>query len=108
MVAADDNKSTKTSSSKISSMTGASGDVGKMFTSINKMFKTMGKAMSQVSEEIVAFGEEDSIGAQSHALVCMNSYHTNLQGCYAFANCTAIMRECLLLDNQSLVHVFCN
>jgi len=46
MVAADDNKSTKTSSSKISSMTGASGDVGKMFTSINKTFKTMGKAMS--------------------------------------------------------------
>ena len=43
MVAADDDKSTKTSSSKISSMMGASGDVGKMFTSINKMFKTMGK-----------------------------------------------------------------
>ena len=93
MVAADDNKSTKTSSSKISSMTGASGDVGKMLTSINKTFKTMGKAMSQVSEEIGAFGEEDSIGAQSHALVCMNSYHTNLQGCYAFANGTAIMRN---------------
>ena len=68
----------------------------------------MGKAMSQVSEEIGAFGEEDSIGAQSHALVCMNSYHTNSQGCYAFANGTAIMRECLLLDNQSSVHVFCN
>ena len=64
--------------------------------------------MSQVSEEIGAFGEEDSIGAQSHALVCMNSYHTNLQGCYAFANGTAIKRECLLLDNQSSVHVFCN
>jgi hypothetical protein len=52
MVAADDDKSTKSSSSKISSLTGASGDVGKMFTSINKTFKTMGKAMSQVSEEI--------------------------------------------------------
>jgi len=108
MVVADDNKSTKTSSSKISSMTGASGDVGKMLTSINKTFKTMGKAMSQVSEEIGAFGEEDTIGAQSHALVCMNSYHANSQGCYVFANGTAIMRECLLLDNQSSVHVFCN
>ena len=108
MVAADDDKSTKTSSSKISSMTGASGEVSKMFTSINKTFKTMGKAMSQVSEDFGAFGEENSIGAQSHALVCMNSYHTNSQGCYAFANGTAIMRECLFLDNQSLVHVFCN
>jgi hypothetical protein len=80
---------------------GSKADVGKMFTSINKTFKTMGKAMSQVSEEIGAFGDEDSIGAQSHALVEKKS-------CYAFANSTAIMRECLLLDNQSLVHVFCN
>ena len=50
---------------RFSTMTGSSGDVGKMFTSINKMFKTMGKAMSQVSEEIKAFNDKDSIGAQS-------------------------------------------
>ena len=86
MVAADDDKSTKSSSSKMSSITGASGDVGKMMTSINKTFKTMWKAMSQISEEIGNFGDEDSIGAQSHALVCST-------GCYAFANGTAVMRN---------------
>ncbi len=61
----------------------------------------MDKAMNQVSEEIGAFADDDSIGAQSHALVDWNSS-------YAFAIGTATMRECLLLDNQSLVHVFCN
>ncbi len=80
---------------------GSTADVGKMFNSINKTFKTMGKAMSQVSEEIGAFDDDDSIGAQSHALVDWNSS-------YAFAIGTATMRECLLLNNQSLVHVFCN
>jgi hypothetical protein len=72
-----------------------------MFDSINKTFNTMGKAMSQVSKEIGTFDDNDSIGAQSHALVDWNSS-------YAFAIGTARMRECLLLDNQSLVHVFCN
>jgi hypothetical protein len=43
--------------------------MGKIFSSINNTFKTMGRAMSQVSEEIAAYGNEDSIGAQSHALV---------------------------------------
>jgi hypothetical protein len=102
MIAADDDKSTISTASKISTLTkGSTADVGKMFTLINKTFKTMGKAMSQVSEEIGAFADDDSIGAQSHALVDWNSS-------YAFAIGTATMRECLLLDNQSLVHVFCN
>ena len=57
--------------------------------------------MSQVSKEIGAFADDDSIGVQSHALVDWDSSH-------AFAIGTATMRECLLLDNQSLVHVFCN
>ena len=43
--------------------------MGKMCLSINNTFKTMGKAMSQVSKEIAAYGNEDSIGAQTHALV---------------------------------------
>ncbi len=57
--------------------------------------------MSQVSEEIGAFADDGSIGAQSHALVDRDSI-------YAFAIGTSMMRECLILDNQSLVHVFCN
>jgi hypothetical protein len=98
IVAADDDKSTKSLASKVSSLTGSKVDVGKMFTSINKTFKTMGKAMSQVSEEIGAFADDGSIGAQSHALVDRDSI-------YAFAIRTSMMRECLLLNNQSLVHV---
>ncbi len=102
MIAADDNKSTQSTASKISTSTkGSTADVGKMFTLINKTFKTMGKSRSQVSKEIGAFADNDSIGAQSHALVDQNSS-------YAFAIGTAKMRECLLLNNQSLVHVFCN
>jgi hypothetical protein len=102
MIAADKDKSTKSTASKISTLTkGSTADVGKMFTLINKTFKTMGKAMSQVSKEIGAFADNDSIGAQSHALIDWNSS-------YAFTVGTATMVECLLLDNQSLVHVFCN
>ena len=65
MVPADnDKKSTKSSSSKNSSLSSKSKSLhmGNMFTSINNTFKTMGKATSQVSEEIGAFGDEDSIG----------------------------------------------
>ena len=72
MVPADeDTKYTKSLSTKGSSSSSKSNstDMGKMFSSINKTFKTMGKAMSQVSKEIAAFGDDDSIGAQSHALV---------------------------------------
>jgi hypothetical protein len=102
IVAANNNKSTKSSASKVSSLTGSKADVGKLFTLINKTFKTMGKTMSQVSKKIGAFAEDGSIGAQSHALVDWDSI-------YAFTIRTSMrMRECLLLDNQSLVHVFCN
>jgi hypothetical protein len=101
IVAANNDKSTKSSASKASSLTGSTADVGKMFTSINKTFKTIGKAISQVSEEIGAFADNGSIGAQSHALVDQDSI-------YAFAIGTSMMRECLFLDNQSSVHVFCN
>jgi hypothetical protein len=101
IVAADNNKSTKSSASKVSPLMGSTADVGKMFTLMNKTFKTMGKAMSQVSKEIGAFSDNGSIGAQSHALVDRDSI-------YAFTIRTSMMRECLLLNNQSLVHVFCN
>ena len=44
-------RSTKSLSTKGSSSSSTS-DMGKMFSTINKTFKTMGKAMSQASEEI--------------------------------------------------------
>ena len=56
----------------------------------------MVKAMSQVSEEIASYGNEDSIGAQSHVLVRV----INGRSSYAFANNSAKMREFLLLDNH--------
>ena len=68
-------KSTKSLSSK-GSLSSSKSDKGKMFLFINNTFKTMGKAMSQVSEEMAAYGDEDSIGAQSCALVGV----TNDQG----------------------------
>ena len=44
MIAADKDKSTKSTASKISTLTkGSIADVGKMFTLINKTFKTMGR-----------------------------------------------------------------
>jgi hypothetical protein len=107
LVAADNDKSTKSSASKVSVLTGSTADVGKMFTLINKTFKTMGKAMSQVSK-VGAFADDGSIGAQSHAHYASFSKLENHAKNYAFAIGADIMRECLLLDNQSSVHVFCN
>ena len=66
MVPADNDKSSKSSSSKGS---GGSLDMGKMFSSMNKSLKTFGKAMSQVAEEYDTIGDDNSIGAQSHAQV---------------------------------------
>jgi hypothetical protein len=63
--------------------------MGKMFLSINNTFKTMGKTMSQVSEDITAYGDEDGIVAQSHALVGVID---NNWSSYAFANGSSKMR----------------
>ena len=61
-----------------------------MFSSINNTFKTVGKAMSQVSKEIAAYGDEDSIGAQSHALV---GFIKNDLSSYDFANGPAKVKK---------------
>ena len=100
MVPADeDTKSTKSLTTKGSSSSSKSksNDMGKMFLSIKNTFKTMGKAMSQVSKEIAAYGDEDSIGAQSHALA---GFIKNNLSSYAFANGPAKVNKFLLLVCQ--------
>jgi hypothetical protein len=78
MIAADNNKSSKSTASKKSTLTKAStADVGKMFTLINKTVKTMGKAMSMSPKRLELFADDDSIGAQSHALIDQNSSYAS-------------------------------
>jgi hypothetical protein len=103
MVPADDDKksvrSTKSGSSK-----GLAKDVGKTLSSINNAIKTMGKALSQVHKEFGALEDDESLEEQSHAQLGTVVSGTN----YLFATSKLSMRDCILLDNQSLVHVFCN
>jgi hypothetical protein len=72
---------------------------------MNKTLKTFGKALSQVSEVVDNLSDDASIGAQSHAQV--GRIGLGNRG-YAFASRSLSLRDYVLLDNQSLVHVFCN
>jgi hypothetical protein len=97
-------KSTKSSTSKGSSRKGSSkSNIGKMFGEMNNTIKTLGKAMSQVSEEFEHLNDNESIGAQSHAQGAV----LGSRG-YAFASQSKPLRGQVLLGNQSSVHVFCN
>jgi hypothetical protein len=100
LASVDDEKSTKSSSSKGS---GSSSHMGKMLRAMNKSIKTFGKAMSQVSEEFQHLGDDDSIGGQSHAQIGWAGSRE-----YAFASRSTSLRGHVLLDNQSSVHVFCD
>jgi len=79
--------------------------MGKMLGVMNKSIKTFGKAMSQVSEEFEHFGDDDSIGAQSHAQVGRIGLEDRV---YAFAERLSLLRGHVLIDNQSSVHIFCD
>jgi hypothetical protein len=102
----DENKSKSPKSNKsASSLISSKSDISKLFGEMNKTLKTFGKALSQVSEVVDNLSDEASIGAQSHAQVgCIG-----LENCgYAFASQYLSLRDYVLLDNQSSVHVFCN
>ena len=76
-----------------------------MLSLINNAFKTMGKALSQVHKEIGTLADDESFEEQSHAQIGMVMCSKTS---YSFATGKFSMRNHLLLDNQSLVHVFCN
>ena len=70
--------------------------------------KTLGKAMTQVTEVFESLRDDDiSISAQSHAqvgsIVSMDG-----SGVYAFAAQATSLEDLVLLDSCSSHHVFCN
>jgi hypothetical protein len=76
---------------------------------IQKSMKTMGKAMTQISE--IADVDDKLFEEQSHAqlgVVSVEDARSEPWSGYAFATRTLKLRNHLLLDNQSSVHIMCN
>jgi hypothetical protein len=76
---------------------------------IQKSMKTMGKAMTQISE--IANFDDELFEEQSHAqlgVVSVKDARSEPWSGYAFATRTLLLRNHLLLDNQSSVHIMCN
>ena len=98
LTASDDDKSVKSSSSNKSS----SSDVSTMVKAMNKTVKQLGRALSQVTEEL-SLSDDSSIGAQSHAQVgrVLSSGH-------AFACRSTSIKKAVLLDTCSSDHIFCD
>jgi hypothetical protein len=76
---------------------------------IQKSMKTMGKAMTQISE--IPDFDNKLFEEQSHAqlgVVSGEAARSEPWSGYAFATRTLLLRNHLLLDNQSSVHIMCN
>jgi hypothetical protein len=76
---------------------------------IQKSMKTMGKAMTQISE--IADFEDELFEEQLHAqlgVVSVEDARSEPRSGYAFATRALLLRNHLLLDNQSSVHIMCN
>ena len=65
----------------------------------------MGKALAQIGKG--ANSDKDSFGDQSHALLAVSDARDTRSG-YLFAVKSQSIRQQLLLDNQSSVHIMCN
>ncbi len=76
---------------------------------IQKSMKTMGKAMTQISK--IANFDDELFEEQSHAqlgVVSVKAARSEPRSGYTFATRTLLLRNHLLLDNQSSVHIMCN
>jgi hypothetical protein len=76
---------------------------------IQKSMKTMGRAMTQISE--IADFDDESFEEQSHAqlgVVSVEDARSEPRSGYVFATRTLSLWNHLLLDNQSSVHIMCN
>jgi hypothetical protein len=80
-----------------------------VMAAIQKSTKTMGKAMTQLGE--TANFDDELFEEQLHAqlgVVSVEDARSEPQSVYAFATRTLMLRNHLLLDNQSSVHIMCN
>ncbi len=76
---------------------------------IQKSMRTMGKAMTQISE--IADFDDELFEEQWHAqlgVVSVKDARSETRSGYAFATRTLSLRNHLLLDNQLSVHIMCN
>ncbi len=76
---------------------------------IQKSMKTMGKAMTQISK--IANFDNELFEEQSHAqlgVVSVEAARSEPRSGYAFATRTLLLKNHLLLDNQSSVPIMCN
>jgi hypothetical protein len=76
---------------------------------IQKSMKTMGYAMTQISK--IADFDDEYFEEQLHAqlgVVSVEAARSEPRSGYTFATRTLSLRNHLLLDNQSSVHIMCN
>jgi hypothetical protein len=76
---------------------------------IQKSMKAMGKAMTQLGE--TANFDNELFKEQSHAqlgVVSVKDARSEPWNGYSFATRALLLRNHLLLDNQSSVHIMCN